>query len=173
MYSHGSNYKYIGIPIRTVKYLNSKDAALPKAFLDAKNVEIPLVYQYCQTKTPNDNTDTNVIGKATNFRVYDSVVVCDIELDPLHIMASQFNGVIDNYTVNISHTQDQLVFTLTRLIIYNKEFKAQRDEEIRLKAETDMKELEERRHEVLESIKDTDTTDKEPTEDEYYDNLLQ
>lgn len=172
MYFHESNFKYIGIPIRTVKYLQEKDAALPKAFLDAKNKEIPLVYQYCQPKTPNDNTDTVVIGKATNFRVYDSVIVCDVELDPLHIMSNQFNSTIDNYTVNVAQSKNQLVFSVTRLIIYNKEFKAKRDEEIRKKTE-----------ELAELMANTQVIDDESIDDEvipsdiheeddYYDNLV-
>ena len=115
--------------IRSVDYLNSKDAALAGSFLDAKNKKIPLVYQYCQTKKPNEDANTQ-FGYCTNFRVDKGNMVCDVVLNPLSQYCSHFQGVIDNYTVNINNVDSQLVFTVSRLIIYDKDFKAKRDQEI-------------------------------------------
>lgn len=123
--------KHEAVPIRTVEYLSSKDSALPRAFVGHNLKQVPVCYQYCQTKQPNDSTDTDIIGYATNFSVSHGMMVCDVYLNPLSVNSVQFQNVIDNYTINIRHTKSELIFDITRLIIYNKEFKAARDNEIR------------------------------------------
>lgn len=116
--------------IRSVEYLNSKDAALVGAFLSQKHKQIPVVYQYCQTKESNVTDNTHRIGHATNFRIENDIMVCDVYLNPLANHTTHFQNIIDNYTVNIVTRNNELVFDITRLIIYDKEFKANRDREI-------------------------------------------
>ena len=147
---------YDCVHIRTIDYLNSKDAALVGAFLSNKDKMIPIYYQYCQPEMPNDTENADLIGYATNFRVDDGRIVCDVHLNVLAMNSQQFDGTIDNYTFNINNDRSILVFTLTRLIIYNKDFKSARDDEI------------------ANSIQLVDCDeDCECEEDEYYDDLLQ
>ena len=128
--------KYTGVPIRTVEYLKNRDIALPGAFLSTK--EIPVCYQYCQTKQPNVKTNNDIIGTATNFRVDGDIMVCDVTINPLIPMAHHFENIIDNYTVHIGQNKSELVMTVTRLIIYNKSFKSERDNDIINQAKNDL-----------------------------------
>ena len=123
-------YETNGVFIRTVGYLNSKDAALVGAFLSAKEKTIPVYYQYCQTKQPNDNQDTSEIGYATNFRIDEGMLVCDVHINQYSMFAHHFQGIIDNYTIRMRQDNNKLVMELVRLIIYNKTFKSERDKEI-------------------------------------------
>ena len=123
--------------IRSTKYLNDKDAGLVPMFLSYADKIVPVCYQYCQTKLPNEVQNTEVIGYATNFRIIGSldgsgdIMVCDVCLNKLSTLAyKNFQDVIDNYTVNIDQKDGNLVFALTRLIIYDKAFKDERDRQI-------------------------------------------
>lgn len=125
-----ANCNYNGVLIRTVDYLEGKDVALPGAFLKKTKEKIPVMYQYCQTKQPNDTANSYIIGYATNFRVSDQWMVCDVVINPLTKHGNNFEGSIDNYTINVRQKGSDLVFDLTRLIIYDKDFKAERDRQI-------------------------------------------
>lgn len=115
------------VQIRSVEYLNSKDVALVGSFLASNKSKIPIYYQYCQSKKPNEKIDEECrIGYATNFKVFNDDVVCDVQLNPLHVMAHHFCGVIDNYTVNVRDVDGTLKLVITRFIIYNKDFKRRR-----------------------------------------------
>ena len=57
-------------------------------------------------------------------------MVCDVVINPLTRYGNNFEGSIDNYTINISNRGSDLVFDLTRLIVYDKDFKAERDRQI-------------------------------------------
>lgn len=121
-----------GVPIRTVKYLSDKDAALPGAFISAKDEQIPIEYQYCQTRKPNESSESELIGYATNFRVDGDMMVCDVEINDWSMVAYNFQDVIDNYTIHVYQPDktSELVFRLTRLLVYNKQFKTKRDSDI-------------------------------------------
>lgn len=123
-------YETKGVFIRTVEYLNGKDVALVGGFLSVKDKNIPVYYQYCQTKQPNDIQDTSEIGYATNFRVDNGVLVCDVCINQYSMFAHHFQGVIDNYTIHMTQNDTRLIMEPVRLLVYNKTFKAERDKQM-------------------------------------------
>ena len=123
-------YETKAVPIRTVEYLNGKDAAFVGAFLSVKDDKIPLYYQYCQTRQPNDSQNTGEIGYGTNFRVEGGMLICDVCIHQYSMFAHHFQGMIDNYTIHMTQDSNNLIMKPVRLLVYNKTFKAERDKEI-------------------------------------------
>ena len=117
--------------IRTVNYLNDKDAALVGMFLSYKDKEVPVYYEYCQKKHPEKILPVfNKIGYATNFHILNETMVCDVYLNKTNILSYHFSGTIDNFTTRLHNNKSELEFNLERLTIYNKRFKEHRDKEI-------------------------------------------
>ena len=123
--------KFSNVFIRTVKYLNDKDAALVGMFLGAANKEIPIYYEYCQKKNSTQTLPSNdIVGYATNFHIDGDAMVGDVYINPSHPASFNFTNTLDNYGVGINNINNELVFELSRFSIYNKEFKEQRDKAV-------------------------------------------
>lgn len=113
------------VTIRTLKYLRLNK--IYDVFIQSSDKQIPLYYQYNQTRLAKSSLPAeDIIGYVTNIRVKGPDMVCDVYLDDMKSKASNFIGIIDNYTMKIikdKDTKKDLNYEIVRFVVYDKDFK--------------------------------------------------